>query len=175
MLCTPERSPISARRGRSWISPSPARSPPTWSRRPCAGGVEKAAAKFASAKLKALDKCVNRVFACEDTKPPGGECAAAVAPKCAKDVAVIDKAHLKLRDTIDAKCGAVPLGVLRTADALNLDAAQVDCGTIATLADYEECLFLQHSCRVELMLATDVPLAQELLGSVGVTIAPACL
>lgn len=144
----------------------------------CGGGVEKAAAKFASTKVKALEKCVDRVFACLDTKPPGSECAAAAEPKCAKDVAVVDKARLKLRAAVDRACGAVSLAVLRTADALNLDAAAVDCNavgiTINSLSDYEECLVRQHGCQAESLLTIDVPLAQQLLRSVNITLFGFC-
>jgi len=136
----------------------------------CAAGVEKAAAKFAVTKLKALEKCIDRVFACLHTKPPGDACATDAEPKCDKDLAKIDVARTKLLASIEKKCGDIPFALLRTADALNLDAMATTCDNVGvaidSLADYGECVFRQHSCLAEAMMSLQAPLAPLLLDAV---------
>jgi len=130
----------------------------------CAAGIEKAAAKFAATKLRTAQRCVDRVFACLETKPSGDPCATDVQAKCTKDRVPVDKAHAKLLESVAAKCGGVTFDVLRSAAALDLDADAESCDSIgaalASAADYAECVARRHACFMNSLLVSEVPLAE---------------
>jgi hypothetical protein len=137
----------------------------------CEAQIKKAGTKFAAAKLRALESCVDAVFTCVVTKPGDDACFTKANATCDKELAKIGVEAGKMTAAIDKRCGAeaINYGILRAATGANLDALATECATfgvtpLESLADYEECIFRQHSCRTEEMLRFEAPRAEELLG-----------
>jgi hypothetical protein len=139
----------------------------------CAQGLDKAGASFTTAKLKSLEKCVDKVFTCVQTKPTDAKCIPKAQSACDKEFLKIGLAELKLRAAVAKSCGTLDYaGVLAATDGTRLAAAGADCatfgvGSLASLAEYTECLFRQHECLVDALLPIEAPRAASLLGMVG--------
>jgi hypothetical protein len=141
----------------------------------CAKEVGKAGSKFVSSKLKSVEKCLGAISKCVQTKPRDQACLDRVATKCAKELGVggkIAKAEAKLRSAIQRKCSPVTFADLTGSSGMNLaDVAevcpQVGIAGLANLDDYTECLFRNHECFVDEMVATQYPRTGELLDKVG--------
>ena len=146
----------------------------------CESTITKAGRKFVVAKLKSLEKCVDAVFACVQTKV-GAEretcLGSKAAPTCEKELAAIRTAANGLAPSVDQAClpdptfYATALGPLKGAD---LTAPTVECASVgadpATYAGYKACLAGQHEARVDELLRLEVPRADELLALVGCTL-----
>jgi hypothetical protein len=142
----------------------------------CQAAIKKAAIKFAVARLKSLEKCVDGVFTCVQTKPdlsdPSGQSPCLTLDKaregCRKEFGKIDAAAITLLGGLQAKCGLVDYSLLASENGANLDALAGECASfgVATLGDltaYGNCLLRQHACRVEEALRFEAPRADELL------------
>ncbi len=139
----------------------------------CAKEIRKAGAKFVTTKLKSLEKCLGAVFKCVQTKPGDDGCITKASGKCDKELGAggkIAKAEAKLRSSVEKRCsdftpvfGTIGLHV----DDLTMECARYDVPGVATLNDYVECLYRQHECLVDDMVALQYPRTEELLAEVG--------
>jgi hypothetical protein len=135
----------------------------------CTAAVNKAAAKFVAQKLKHLEKCVDAIFACVQTKPGDPSCGTRANGACDTAFSRIAVAAAGVAPTVDKRCAAISFATLRGADGANLDALAAECAlydvpNLESLEDYENCLFRQHECRVEELLSFEAPRSDELLG-----------
>jgi hypothetical protein len=146
----------------------------------CQGAIKKAASKFATTRLKSLEKCVDAVFTCVQTKPdprdPSGSSPCLTLPKaresCRKDLAAIVDAEATFRNTLQSRCGGIPFAILGAPSGSNLVALLDECSDLGvssldSFAAYVECAFRQHECRVDELLLFETPRAAELLALLG--------
>ena len=140
----------------------------------CEDAIKVVGRKFARTKLKRLEKCVNAVFSCVQTKPNDAGCLQKADTKCDKQFAQFAADEEKIAPAIEKRCsvGQIAYDVLRAADAANLDALAAECALygvpdVATLANFELCVFRQHACRVEELMRFQAPRIEEMLGIVG--------
>ncbi len=87
----------------------------------CTGAIAKAGAKFASKKQKSLEKCVDRLFVCTQSKLGDPGCGGSAAEACAKEFAKISTEEGKLGATITKACPAALYVTLRDVLGANLD------------------------------------------------------
>jgi len=140
----------------------------------CAKALAKAGTTFATKKLKGLEKCLDKIFTCEQTKQSDlVACVAKAKTTCDKEFDTnIPKAKVKLESTIDKGCSTIDFaGVLGASEGLNLAVLTKECPefgvpSLTTLAHYKQCIFQQHECRVDEMLRFEVPRIVQLLASV---------
>jgi hypothetical protein len=147
----------------------------------CAATIKKAAANFASKKLRSLAKCVDAVSVCVQTKA-GTEQQACLAekagPTCAKEFGKILAEAAKVGTAVDKKCLPDPVAfpdfydtVLSAPDGANLAAPIAECTLVgadpATYAGYKDCLVDQHEAHVDEVMRFEAPRADELLARVG--------
>jgi len=139
----------------------------------CEATIKKAAAKFVQTKLGGLEKCVDAVFSCVQTKPGDSKCRAKARATCDKSFTKIGDAAAKLFLTVDKQCLALDFDLaLSLAEGANFAALAPTCAafgvpSLDALDDYEQCLFQQHECLVEQLLRFEAPRAEGLLGLVG--------
>jgi hypothetical protein len=133
----------------------------------CTSTITKATSTFLMKKLSGLTKCVDKVFACVQTKPGDAPCLAKANGSCGKEAAKIAAARAKLGPAIDKKCGGIDFNVnLRPPRAANLDALVATLpgsDTLSTLTSYETALRLNHDCAAEDLLRVIAPRAAGLL------------
>ncbi len=142
----------------------------------CQKSILKAGATFVAKKLARLDKCVDGLFACAQTKPADLTCRSKAAAKCSDAFAAIAKDQAKLVDTVSKKCGAVPPGDLLGAAGLGGDALTQRCldefaTSLVDVGDFATCVAAQHECRAEEMFDVEEPRSRELLDLAGVSLA----
>jgi cysteine-rich repeat protein len=138
----------------------------------CEKTIKKTGIKFVSKKLKSLQKCADAVFTCVQTKPGETKCMDKANATCTKELDKIAQEEAKIGPAIDKKCAdsEIAYAVLGASNAANLDALAMECalygvGSLSTLADYKQCVFQQHECRVEELVRFEVPRAEELFGA----------
>ncbi len=133
----------------------------------CAAAITKASAGFLTKKLASLTKCVDKVFACIQTKPDDAECLTKANAACGKEAAKIAAARAKVGPAIDKKCGGIDFNVnIRPQRAANLDALATTlpgADTLSTLTSYQTALRLNHDCAAESLLRAIAPRAEALL------------
>lgn len=146
----------------------------------CESTIMKAGTKLVSTKLRSLDKCVDAIFACVQTKAgvDRQECLAKAGTTCAKQFGKILAEASKVRPAVDKKCSPDPAALpafyetaLSVADGANLAAPTAECALVgadpATYAGYKVCLVDQHEARADALLRFQAPRADELLALVG--------
>ncbi|MEO6025233.1 MAG: hypothetical protein ABIR79_00005 [Candidatus Binatia bacterium] len=140
----------------------------------CAKTLANAGTKFSSARLKHLQKCVTAAFQCVQQKPNDAACIAKAAKTCGKELGKAPADRSKLRTKILKACApsAVAESDLRALIGIGYDAEVAVCGergiaTLASASDVAACLIAQHECRVEDLIASEVPRAVELLQLAG--------
>lgn len=133
----------------------------------CAAVITKSASAFLTKKLASLTKCVDKVFACIQTKPGDDGCLTKANAACGKEAAKIAAQRNKVAPAIDKKCGGIDFNVnLRPPQAANLDALVATlpgANTLATLTSYQTALRLNHDCAAEALLRALAPRAEALL------------
>jgi len=133
----------------------------------CTGAITKTASGFFGKKLAGLTKCVDKVFACIQTKPGDASCLAKADAACGKEDAKIVAEGAKLGSAIDKKCVAVDFtGSLRPPRGANLEAlvgTLPGADTLDTLVSYETVLRLHHACVAEDIFRLIAPRAEALL------------
>ncbi len=148
----------------------------------CSKEAKKAGAKFVSAKVKSMEKCLGEVFKCVQTKQGDQGCIDKATGKCAKEFGAggkIEKAEAKLRSSILKKCGPekATFSDLTSAMGLNLADLTTVCdglgvSSLTDVNDYIECMVLQHCALVDDVVAHQFPRITELLGEVGLAPTP---
>lgn len=133
----------------------------------CAATITKASTAFLTKKLSSLTKCLDKVFACIQTKPGDAGCLGKANAACAKEASKIVAERAKLGPAIDKKCGGIDFGVnLRPPQGANIEAlvATLPGGdTLVTLTSYQTALRLNHDCAAEELFRALVPRAEGLL------------
>ncbi len=140
----------------------------------CAKTLGQAGTKFSTAKLKHLQKCVDAAFVCVQRKPNDAVCAAKAKSTCAKGLAKSASDEGKLRRAILKRCAppSVDVADLRSVAGIGYETEAAVCGergvgTLASASDVADCLVAEHGCRVEDLVASEVPRAVELLRLAG--------
>jgi hypothetical protein len=137
----------------------------------CGKGAAKAGAKYVDAALKHLQKCLNAVFTCVQTKPGDDACLQKASATCTKEMDTLDdKDGPKLADGLRKVCGADALAAadLLAAAGVGYDAEDEACAAFgaASIADVDDvvtCVRQHHLCRASQMLGLHVPRAFEFL------------
>jgi hypothetical protein len=133
----------------------------------CAAAITKTATGFIAKKLAGLTKCVDKVFACIQTKPGDPACLAKADAACGKEGAKIGVEQAKLGPALDKKCSLVDFATsLRPPRGANLGAlvgTLPGADTLDTLASFEDVLRQHHSCVAEDLLQLIAPRAGVLL------------
>jgi len=140
----------------------------------CATAIVKAGTSFVKKRLARMAKCADGLFSCVQLSPNDGACLAKARTKCDQGRATSAAEERTLTSAVAGRCseGTVAYATLRAARAANLDALADACTavgvpTLATLADYQQCVLRADSCRVEGVLAIQAPRVAELLANVG--------
>jgi hypothetical protein len=139
----------------------------------CASAIVRAGTSFVKKRLARMAKCVDGIFSCVQIAPGDGACLAKARVKCDQGRAASAVEERKLTSSVAGRCGegVVAYATLRAASAANLDAladacAAVGVATLASLADYQQCVLRADACRVEGVLAVQAPRVAELLAVV---------
>ena len=136
----------------------------------CTNALAKAGAKHRSATLKALGKCLDGLFACQQLAPNDAACFTKAAGTCTKDIGKLSGSRAKLITKIVKPCSdGITLDDVRAADGANLAALDPQCrvlgvATVGTsIAQYAECALRTEDCAAARILSAQVPRATELL------------
>ncbi len=141
----------------------------------CQKELKKAGAKFVGKKLKSLEKCVDALFKCIQTKPGDQKCVDKATGKCTKELETnIPKAEAKLASSIDKRCLAI-FAQLGPGDAMNVDGLAPGCQEVGipdvgTIENYRDCVVRRHECLVDEIFRHEAPRAEALLQDVGHTL-----
>jgi len=133
----------------------------------CAGTIASAGTKFATAKLRGLDRCLDALFACEQKTGGDPACIAKATKKCDQNLGKLPSVADKLRAGIAQTCNDVQIDTLSAAGA-NLSALDAGCASVGvpkidSIAAYSTCLFRTEECKVSKIVGLHVPRAPELL------------
>jgi len=131
----------------------------------CQAKATKAGISFAAKARGAFAKCADAIMACAQLKPTQ-KCVDAAATKCTKASAGVNDAQAKLATAITKACEKIPLADLTDTnggDVANLATlcSGVGVASVATLADYGNCLALYERCQVEDSVDFTVPRIEE--------------
>jgi hypothetical protein len=147
----------------------------------CAAAVKKAGRALATARLRGLAGCVQRLFTCVQRKQEDPTCLGKAAGACTRLLAATDTVAAKLAPAIDRRCAAaaVAFSTLEADTGLNLTALAGACAalgvpTLASISDYETCVLRQHVCQAESLLRFEAPRAPDLLAAAGLTLSTGC-
>ena len=146
----------------------------------CQRAIEQAAATYVKKKQQRLQACADAVFACIQQKPGDARCLEGARAACAAEVAALRDATVgdaaKLHRAIGEACAAtVDVVDLLDARGIGYEAETQTCAgygvaALVSVEDVAECVARQHDCRVEELVAAQVPRAAELLALGGVTL-----
>lgn len=147
----------------------------------CTAAVQKAATAFVVTNLTTLEKCIDSVFTCVQTKPGDDTCIATRGPGgrggkaeklCNAQAAKSQVAEGKVQPAIDKACAGVSMSTLFDANGGNYGSLVATCATfgvmVATPADIVECLDRQHECLTEELGRFAAPRADALLDLVNI-------
>jgi hypothetical protein len=144
----------------------------------CEAAIQKAASAFVVTNLTTLEKCIDVVFTCVQTKPGDDTCIhtqdskAKAETTCSKLATKSQTAEAKVKPAIDKACAGVSMSALFDANGANIGALVATCATygvtLATLDDYVECLSREHECLTEELGRFAAPRADALLDLVGI-------
>ncbi len=145
----------------------------------CQKAIEKAGAKLASTQLKTLEKCIDALFTCAQTKL-GDEfvkCRDKARAGCQKALDKSPQQRLAIAAGIDKPCGDPTLfAALLTPAGSDLAAllppaitraGPLSCGPLASAADLQTCLLTQSAGAVGELVRFQAPQGESLLGEVG--------
>ncbi len=151
----------------------------------CAAAVARAADRVVNAELRGVGRCGGAVLACVQSgaaaaavgkpeKVAATDCLPQAAAMCADYAARAASVADGLPAAVRRRCDValLPFGVLRAANAANLDALASECARhgvapLATLDDYLGCLIRQQRCRSRAVALREVPRARELAAFAG--------
>ena len=140
----------------------------------CAKTLGKAGLKFSGARLKHLQKCVNVAFLCVQQKPNDPKCQAKALKSCGKELskAAGDGASSRPPSWKACAAPAVDESDLRAVAGIGYSTEIPVCqergiANLGTASDVADCVVAQHACRVEDLVASEVPRAAELLRFAG--------
>ncbi len=151
----------------------------------CEAAIQKAASAFVVTNLTTLEKCIDAVFTCVQTKPGDDTCLhtrdskAKAESMCSKLANKSQVAQAKVKPAIDKACAGVSMSALFDANGANIGARVSTCAgygvTLATLDDYVECLGREHECLTEELGRFAAPRTDGLLDLVDIPLhSPFC-
>jgi hypothetical protein len=131
----------------------------------CESKAAKASISFAAKARGSFAKCADAIMACTQLKPTQ-KCVDAAAKKCTKASQSVDDTQAKLATAITKACEKIPLADLTNTnggDVSNLGTLcdGVGVASVATLADYGNCLAMYERCQVEDSIDLTVPRIEE--------------
>ncbi len=135
----------------------------------CTRAVAKAGAKVVSRKQKALERCVDRLFVCVQSKHDDPTCETKATATCGTLLGKIVAEGQKAKAAIVKACAGEVYTVLRGMPGANLDALDATCelyGVInldAGVERYAECAVRSHECHVGELIQFEAPRASALL------------
>jgi hypothetical protein len=136
----------------------------------CSAAIERRGERLATAHLRRLLKCVDRVFTCVQSKPTDPGCLARAAGVCEAELGAIGGAETTPDRRVAAKCGetVLPFAQLLAATGAHVEALAAQCAVVGvpsldSIADYERCVVRQQRCSVEELVRFTAPRADELL------------
>ena len=146
----------------------------------CEKAIEKVEAKLVSGGLKAVQKCVGALFACEQTKTGDDltKCRDKARAGCEKGLGKSTEQRAALVATLGKPCGDATLfAALRTPAGANLDAnvpsmvargsVVAPCTVFTTLTDFQACLAAEAADLIDDLVRFQAPRTESLLGTVG--------
>jgi hypothetical protein len=137
----------------------------------CAKQIAKGATKYVAKRFKGLQKCVDVVQTCRQTKPNDANCLPKAGVTCGKEFAKLAAERDKFKAGAEKKCAAIAFGTLRMQSGLDIEDLDATCAflgeTADTLVNYKNCLLHQHDCTVDELMRTQAPLLDELLADAG--------
>ena len=153
----------------------------------CQSSIEKVGAKLASSRLKTVEKCVDAVFVCAQTKTGDDltACNAKAKAGCATGFTKNTGQSDGLKAGVDKACGdAATFTAFRTPAGGNLNAllpsglvlppgaraVSLGCSPLVTAADYENCLVLHVLGLSDDLTRFEAPLSDALLAAIGCSI-----
>ena len=142
----------------------------------CAKALLKAGAARAGQQTKVLGGCVDRLFACLQTKADGTKrdgCVAKAVAKCRDARAALTGLDAKLAAAAGKKCAGLGLADLTSTDGLGYSLLAGECAAIlgtplASLDDVVTCVARRTACHAEAALAAAAPRAKSILRATGV-------
>ena len=134
----------------------------------CTRAIQRAATRFASARLGALGRCVRGIYTCVERKVGDTGCIVHARERCDRDFENIDTDSVLVGPAIVKACGQIDPTVLRAENGAAFDKLAAACAArgvseLGTLSDYQLCLFRQHACLVEDLARFESPRIEELL------------
>ncbi len=146
----------------------------------CQKAITKAATKLTSGRLKAVAKCVDALFACNQTKSGDDrvKCRDKARAGCVKGFDKLQTQSTGLAGSLAKSCGdAAVFAALRDPAGGNVDALlpsnlvragdAAACASLATIADYQSCLRSESARLADDLVRFEAPTAATLLGAVG--------
>lgn len=141
----------------------------------CQQALGKAGSKLASQRVKRLQKCLTKTFACVQLKPGDAKCVAKSGVTCTKLLAGVTADRAKLTKSIGKKCGTPPLAFadLTALAGVGFGAEEAAfCSrqgvpALDSVAAVTECVRRVHECRADAIVGQQVPRARELLTAAG--------
>jgi hypothetical protein len=135
----------------------------------CVNAIRVAGGRFAGKTLKRVETCLGALFGCAQESPNDPACVAAAVKGCDRAFLAIPS-ESSIRTAIARKCAGVAYATLSAPDGANLSALTDDCAglgvsSLDSLDDYVQCVVRQHECRVEGVVHTSFPRADELLAA----------
>jgi hypothetical protein len=139
----------------------------------CVKATHAAAGRFVEAATKRVGACLRALFGCVQEAQNAPACVAAADKVCDRAFAAMPS-DADVQARIGPKCAAIAYGALSAADGANLSALAPACAalgvsSLGSLDDYLQCLVRQHECRIEGVVHTAFPRADELLTGTGHT------
>jgi hypothetical protein len=129
--------------------------------------------RFVARKLDGMKKCVGKIFDCIQTQPSDRACVTSKArTKCAKAFARVADEGIRLDGAVRRGCDVLDFAsALRAPNAANLGALSDACAVVgvpdlASIDDYDACLYRVLDCAAGDLLRIESPRAGELLGLV---------
>jgi hypothetical protein len=144
----------------------------------CNKRLAKVGRTFVKKAFDQIQRCLQDVFACEQTEPYKkrprlARCYDEARDACERRKATIfDAGTTLLKDVLETTCAFVPFDTLRSESAANLLALSCECAAVGepvieSLEDFARCLLKQHECRLRDLVPFAVPRVDELLATVG--------
>src|SRR5262249_49099219 len=139
--------------------------------------------KLASGRTKTLEKCVDALFVCAQTKSGDDltKCRTKARAGCATAFDKLTAQGTALGASLGKPCGDATLfNAMRSAARAHLKVLGplvaslprvAACASLTTVDDYATCLLAHSVVLVENLFTFEVPTAQSLLGEVGCTLA----
>ncbi len=138
----------------------------------CGLRIKRVARRMVARRLAALARCASAAFGCLQTEQGDERCYRRVRTRCDRAVARIDTDASALGPAIAKECGGIDFALLHSPAGAHLAGLAAECAArgvsdLATLGDYQLCLYRHHACIVEDILRFESPRVEEMLTLLG--------